>query len=178
MPKSPTRITPLVTACLAASMALGTPAVAQAMPTLEVGGHGGVSLFTNSRSSAAPHLVKPTVRIDATLELDPRLALGVELAVTVADSKGYALYGGYLLGQATLYQGDLFGLLLTWGAGLGTGPAILASDLLADSDYTLWVLAGLDLRWTVWGDWWDVLVAVRSEHITVITATAGVVFRL
>ncbi len=169
----------LVVAATSAPARAEEPALEPTLaPTLSISAHGGISLFTNSRSSAPPHLVKPTLRLDATLELDPRLAFGVELALTIADSKGYQLYGGYLLGQATLYQGDLFGLMLTWGAGLGTGPAILASDLLAESDYTLWVLVGVDMRWTVVCDWLDVMVALRSEHITVITATAGLVFRL
>ena len=151
-----------------------------ARPRAHVGAH---PVDQRSRRHLAVHqqpllCATPPRQADPTLELDPRLAFGVELALTIADSKGYQLYGGYLLGQATLYQGDLFGLMLTWGAGLGTGPAILASDLLAESDYTLWVLVGVDMRWTVVCDWLDVMVALRSEHITVITATAGLVFRL
>jgi hypothetical protein len=163
--------------CAAPGVQAGEPWV-RAEPRYEVAIEGGASVLGNSRSITAEHLLAPTVRLDAAAFVHKRLALGIEVAVTPGSSEGDRLLGVYLLGRTLVFYGEKVEVFLAWGAGLGTGPEILSRDLLVGSDITVWLFAGVDVRWTLVGDWLQLGVSAAVEHLSVVTATAGLVFRL
>lgn len=134
---------------------------------------GGVSYFVNSQSFALAHLIKPSIRLEGTYRIQPRLDLSVEL-VGVAASEGYRLIGGYFVAGFVLYNGDVFRMLLAAGGGLGTAPKILSPGLTTDAALAVWGQLGLRFRWEVVRDLLVLGVDTVSEQLSVVTVTGTV----
>ena len=144
----------------------------------EISAKGGMSFFTNSRSKTLAHLFKPNVRLEALNQWHEKLSLGVEAVGVIADSTGYRLMGGYIVGSTPLYHGNVFGLDLDFGFGAGTGPPILSASLDMDHSVVAWAKLGLGFRWLLPGDSVTLGIDLLSEQISMVTATTVVTIHL
>lgn len=115
----------------------------------EITVRGGTLTYTNSRSYALSHLTDPVLGLEVTTALSEQLDVGLSGSMNLVEVADYGLAGGMLVVRTPILgdrSSDLR-LLLGWGAGLGTGPKILAADLEVESDLTLWHELSLDGRW-------------------------------
>ena len=144
----------------------------------QVSAKGGVSFFTQSRSNALPHRLKPNLRLSALTSVHKELRLGVELVGVLSESTGYRLLGGTVAGRTHCYNGEVFDLDLLFGVGLGTAPKILSPNLDTESKLAVWANMGLGLHWALPGDIVSLGMEFLSEQITVVTATAVLTIHL
>jgi hypothetical protein len=134
----------------------------------------GVTGFLQTQSKVPEHFLKPVVRLEVGYLVRPELIVGVELSAIADASEFYRVAGGYVVGRAAMVRGDVFSMWFGWGAGLGMGPRILAPDLLAQSDVTLWVQAGLLFRFEVIEDVLSLGLDLINEQATLLTGTGTV----
>lgn len=139
-----------------------------------VGIKGGVTTFLNSQSKVLEHFMKPVVKLEVGWVALPDLLIGVELSAIADASEYYRVAGVTAVGRAAFYRGDVFSFWFGWGAGAGLGPRILAPDLIAQSQVTLWVQAGLLFRWQVVPDVFSLGIDILNENASLLT-TAGTV---
>jgi len=160
--------TPLV---VAVAVLLSAPGAHAHDTTWSISAKGGVSFFLNSQSLALEHRIKPVVRLEGAFRVIPRFSVAIELVAAATSEAGYRLIGGYMLGKAHLYSGDIFQLNLAAGWGLGTGARILSHDLQAEADVAVWLQAGLQFRWALVADRFDLGLDLLSENISTIGAS-------
>lgn len=157
-------------------MVLATPAAtldtpAPDAPRWTVQVEAGAALFTNSKSRTFQHLVRTTVRLEATVRVAPRLDLGVELAGVPSGDTNYRMVAGYLLAKVPVVEAGIFRLDLGWGFGIGTGPAILSNDLRVTRDVVPYVQLSVAARIAP-TPWWLVGAEVIYEQLTVVGVVA------
>lgn len=138
---------------------------------------GGLTAFTTSQSKVPLHLAKPDLTLEAGYRLASGLEVGLELSAAVSTEAGYRLIGALAIAKAPLWSGPTFELSLTTGAGVGSNPRILHHDLASESIATLWVKAGLDLRWWLPGDHVALGIDVFSQNLTMVGLNATVAVR-
>jgi hypothetical protein len=155
---------------------LASPARADSPRVLvELGG--GLTAFTTSQSKVPLHLAKPDLTLEAGYRLASGLEVGLELSAAVTTEAGYRLIGARAIAKAPLWSGPIFELSLTTGAGVGSNPPILHHDLASESAATLWVKAGLDMRWWLPGDHVALGIDVFSQNLTMVGLNATVAVR-
>lgn len=157
-----------------AAIVEGGADAADAGPTWYVAAKGGVTTFFNSQSKVLEHMLKPVVRLEVGWIATPDLLVGVELSAVADASEYYRVVGATAVGRAAIYRGDVFSFWFGWGAGAGMGPRILAPDLLAVSQATLWLQAGLLFRWQVLPDVLALGLDVTNENASLLTAAGTV----
>lgn len=143
---------------------------------IELGG--GLTAFTTSQSKVPLHLAKPDLTLEAGYRLASGLEVGLELSAAVSSEAGYRLIGALAIAKAPLWSGPIFDLSLTTGAGVGSNPRILHHNLESESAATLWVKAGLDLRWWLPGDHVALGLDVFSQNLTMVGLNATVAVRV
>lgn len=170
----------LILALLIATPALADePAIAEApAPEPEtrwyVATKGGVTAFLNSQSKILEHMLKPVVKLEVGYVALPDLLVGVELSAIADASEFYRVAGATVVGRAAFTRGEVFSFWFGWGAGAGMGPRILAPDLLAQSQVTLWLQAGLLFRWQAVPDVLSFGLDLLNENATLLTAAGSV----
>lgn len=139
---------------------------------------GGLTAFTTSQSKVPLHLAKPDLTLEAGYRLESGLEVGLEVSAAVTTEAGYRLIGALAIVKAPLWSGPIFELDLTAGAGVGSNPRILHHDLDTKSAATLWVKAGLDLRWWLPGDHVALGLDLFSQNLTMVGLNATVAVRI
>jgi len=154
-----------------------TPLARADSPRVLVELGGGLTAFTTSQSKVPLHLAKPDLTLEAGYRLESGLEVGLELSAAITTEAGYRLIGALAIAKAPLWSGPIFELQLTAGAGVGTSPPILHDDLQSEDAATLWVKAGLDLRWWLPGDRVALGLDVFSQNLTMIGLNATIAVR-
>jgi hypothetical protein len=149
---------------------------ASAAFAMEMTVRGGVLTYTTSRSYALSHLTDPVVGIELTTALSEHLDVGICGSMNVVEVGDYGLAGGMFVVRTPLVgeRASDLRLLLGWGAGLGTGPKILAADLEVESDLTLWHELSLDARWRLGPVIVGAALGVRELSVLATTLSVGV----
>lgn len=143
---------------------------------MEMTVRGGVLTYTTSRSYALSHLTDPVVGIELTTALSEHLDVGICGSMNVVEVGDYGLAGGMFVVRTPLVgeRASDLRLLLGWGAGLGTGPKILAADLEVESDLTLWHELSLEGRWRLGPVIVGAALGVRELSVLATTLSVGV----
>lgn len=150
--------------------------VASVAHAVEMTLRGGTLTYTTSRSYALSHLTDPVFGLEVTTPLSEHLDAGFCGSMNVVEVADYGLIGGMFVLRTPLVgsrDSDLR-LLLGWGAGLGTGPKILASDLEVESDITLWHELSLEGRWRLGPVIVGAALGVRELSVLATTLSVGV----
>ena len=144
----------------------------------ELTAKGGASYFSTSRSFAPEHMIKPAVRIEALYGLHPLLDLGVEIAGVATDQQSYALASLSLSARLNIVHTESIVVGLSVGAGVSTGPPILADDLQASAPVSGYIRFGASLRGLLLDGMLVLGLDVGAEQLGVITGVAVVGVRL
>lgn len=142
---------------------------------MEITVRGGTLTYTNSRSYALSHLTDPVLDLEVTTPLSEHLDVGVCASMNVVEVADYGLAGGMFVVRTPIV-GDRTSekrLLLGWGAGVGTGPKILSSDLEVESDLTLWQEFSLEGRWRLGPVIVGAALGVRELSVLATTLSVG-----
>lgn len=176
---------PIRTALLALVLLSVGAGAAQAV---ELTARAGTLTYTNSRSYALSHLTDPVVDLEVTFPLSERLDLGVcashnfqtaGLGLGGEETNNYSLLGMMMVVRTPVIgeRSSPFRLLLGWGAGFGSGPRILSTDLSVGSDLTAWQEFSLEARWRVSGPLTlGTALGVRQLSVLATTVSAGWAF--
>jgi len=149
------------------SPSAAAPEAAERPWRVEVGA--GATLLLTAQSLALPHLVRASGEVAVRRAIgDGRLVLGVAVAGLVGGGADYRLLGGLVTVDLPLLRGRHFDFGPLAGFGAGTGPRVLASDLVARSAVVPWARLGLAVDWHV-SRGFGLRVSARGDHLTGIT---------
>ncbi len=131
---------------------------------------GGVTAFLTSSSHALPHVVHPSMRLEATCRLSTRLEMGVEVGTVPTSEAHYAFNSLNVVFRSPVYDGEIFDLRLGWGFGVGSAPRILSADLNTSAPIAPTMQLSAGVRWAVITDSMYLGLEVIGEQLMVATA--------
>ena len=143
---------------------------------MEVSVKGGTSVVLNGQSNALPHRFRYTLRAEFAYQLLDRLQLGAELVLPVSFERNYRLIGALVNAKVGIYQGEIYRLKGVFGFGVGTGPKILSTELDTELSARLWHQAGLQQRWDIVRELFQLGIDISFENLSVISVNLALQF--
>jgi hypothetical protein len=151
-------------ACLAIACS-ATQARAQTTDRASLDLH--ASYFTQARSFALSHRVKPGVRLAWQRELWPKLHVGPALGGVVTGNENYFVSGVYALANYSAVESPSFVFEVLLGLGAGYNAPILHGDLKAGFPLVPYAYVGL-LGGLRVSQTWVLGLELGGEQITVV----------